>query len=78
MLALCSDQENAVQRHLTTIVHAQWTVVRMTLFSVEKSKSVNSVLTLYGNRRITRWYSLQNVRSWYVLSGRLTGLYLTT
>jgi hypothetical protein len=42
----------------------------MTLFSVENSKSVNLVLTPYGNRRI-RSYSLQNVRSWYVLSSRL-------
>ena len=45
----------------------------MTLFSVENSKSVNLVLTPYGNRRIGS-YSLQNVRSWYVLSSRLTGL----
>jgi hypothetical protein len=44
----------------------------MTLFSVENSKSVNEVLTPYGKRRI-RSYSLQNVRSWYVLSSRLTG-----
>ena len=33
---------------------------------------MNEVLTPYGNRRI-RSYSLQNVRSWYVLSSRLAG-----
>ena len=45
----------------------------MTLFSVENSKSVNLFLTPYENHHI-RLYSLQNVRSSYVLSIHLTGL----
>ena len=46
----------------------------MTLFFVENSKSMNLVLTLYGNHH-TRLYSLQNVRSWYILSSHLRFVY---